>query len=232
MGMGTFDSRDCLGRYRRLMAERPELFASRPASGIRILTAPEDIASACDEAGRAYRQDGMSDDDLRVGVLTAGPFTTFIRDAVRFPDGRKGLYQRVLVPNGVVIVPFCGGEIVLVRIFRHSLGDWVLETPRGMVDDGLSMEKVARRELKEEVASEFISFHDLGIIHTTSGITPEVMHLVAGEITPPGEVGHGEGIAQAISFPVSEIERMIGDGTITDAPTIAAYMRTRLAGLP
>ncbi len=232
MDMGNFDSKDCLGRYRRLMAERPELFISRPAAGIRILSAPEDIASAQAEAGRTYRENGMADDDLRVGVLTAGPFTTFVRDAVRFPDGKKGLYQRVFVPNGVVIVPFCGDEIVLVRIFRHSLGDWVLETPRGMVDDGLSMEEVARMEIKEEVGSEFLSFHDLGIIHTTSGITPEVMHLVAGEITPPGEVGHGEGIVQAIGFSPSEIERMIGDGRITDAPTIAAYMRVRLAGLP
>jgi ADP-ribose pyrophosphatase len=232
MDTGTFDSKDCMERYRRLMVERPELFTLRPDAGIRILSAPEDIASARDEAGRTYRQDGMSDDDLRVGVLTAGPFTTFVRDAVRFPDGRKGLYQRVLVPNGVVIVPFCGGEIILVRIFRHSLGGWVLETPRGMVDDGLSTEKVARRELKEEVGSEFISFHDLGIIHTTSSITPEVMHIVAGEITPPGEVGHGEGIARAVGLPTLEIERMIGDGRITDAPTIAAYMRARLAGLP
>lgn len=232
MGMGNFDSKDCFDRYRRLMSKRPELFVSRPADGIRILSAPQDIASAQAEAGRTYREKGMADDDLRVGVLTAGPFTTFVRDAVIFPDGKKGLYQRVFVPNGVVILPFCGDEIVLVRIFRHSLGDWALETPRGMVDDGLSMEEVARRELKEEVGSEFLSFHDLGIIHTTSGITPEIMHLVAGEITPPGEVGHGEGIAQAIGLPPSEIERMIGDGQITDAPTIAAYMRARLAGLP
>ncbi len=157
--MGIFDSGYCLDRYRRLTVERPELFTSRPADGIRILTAPEDIASACDEAGRTYRK-------------------------------------------------------------------------KGMVDEGLSVEKVARLELKEEVGSEFLSFHDLGVIHTTSSITPEVMHIVAGEITPPGEVGHGEGIAQAIGFSMSEIEKMIGDGRITDAPTIAACMRTRLAGLP
>ncbi len=229
--MDSFNPKDCMDRYERLMAERPELFAERPKNGIQLLAAPEDIKLAQEESGRTYRDRGLADDDLRVGVLTAGPFTTFIRDAVQFPDGQRGLYQRVLVPNGVVILPFCEGDIVLVRIFRHSLGDWVLETPRGMVDVGVPMETVARLELEEELGSRFLSFHDLGQIHTTSSITPEVMHLVAGEITPPGEVGTSEGILSAVRISVPEIESMILDGRVTDGPTIAAYTRARLAGL-
>ncbi|MEV7726644.1 hypothetical protein AB0P15_18100 [Streptomyces sp. NPDC087917] len=46
-----------------------------------------------------------------------------------------------------------------------------------------------------------------------------------------GELAHGEGIRSALTVPFAEAEAMVADGRITDAFTMTALLRARLAGL-
>lgn len=229
--MADFDAEDCLRRYHLLMESSPDLFRRRPEGGIQIVTEPDLMRQAQEAAGKAYREAGIGGEDLRIGVLTEWPFASYVRDAVRFPDGQLGLYLRILATNGVTLLPILDGKIVLERIFRHPTGAWFLEAPRGGLEAGMTYEEMARHEVREEIGAELLSYHDLGLVHTTSGISPEWIRLAAGHIGPPGEPGRAEGISGTRIVTVEEMEAMILDGRITDASTIVAFTRARLAGL-
>ncbi len=50
------------------------------------------------------------------------------------------------------VVPVtAGGEVVLLRQYRHPVGEWLCEVPAGAVDGEEDMEAAARRELAEDV---------------------------------------------------------------------------------
>jgi ADP-ribose pyrophosphatase len=66
-----------------------------------------------------------------VGVLASDPYATVLREAVRFPDGSLGLYNRLLVPGGVVVLPVSRGSIVLIHRFRHGARRFAYEAPAG-----------------------------------------------------------------------------------------------------
>jgi ADP-ribose pyrophosphatase len=227
--MPSFDDEDCLRRYRALAARRPELFVNPPGLVYELLTAPDEIAAA-----RAARTAARPDrDDTRVGVLADDPYATLLREAVRFPDGGLGLYNRILVPGdgGVVVLPVLGDRIVLIRRFRHGTRSFEWEAPRGIIGDGPSLEDDARRELAEEIGAVATELVGLGRMTTAGGIVAEWMHLFLARIDRVGAADRHEAIAEIAALSVSETETMIADGRIGDGPTLAAYLRARLAGL-
>lgn len=228
--MGTFDAEDCRRRYRALMARQPELFGGGGTDGHRIVTAPRDARRCADEASAARRRQGLSVEDLRVGVLADDPYLCLIRDAVRFPDGRRGLYNRVLVPPGVVVLPVMGERIVLIRQFRHATRRHHLELPRGIATLHSGAEADARRELAEEIAAEPSRMADLGRIHTSSGMTAEEMYLFIAWIDGHGAPERGEGISAIMAPTRPEFEAMIAAGEVSDGPTLAAYAKAKILG--
>ena len=82
------------------------------------------------------------------------------RELVELPSGKR-FYREVVEHSGAsAIVPVTpDGKIVLVRQYRHPVGDYILEIPAGTLKPGEDPEICARRELEEEtgyIADEFI----------------------------------------------------------------------------
>lgn len=232
--MSDFDAEDCLERYRRLMAAQPGEFEARPGDPIRVLTNADDMKRAQEAVRDAKPTRGMSYDDFRIGVLTGDGYCRYVRDAVSFPDGSVGLFRRILVPNGTVVLPLLDdGRVALIRIYRHPTRSWMIEAPRGALENDLSIEEVARKEVAEEIDAEVTGdLIDLGIVHTTSGMSEEWMRLWAAKVSDPqGVVDQTEGIDAILTPTVAEVEAMILDGRITDGITIAAFTRARLRGI-
>lgn len=65
--------------------------------------------------------------------------------------------------DGVVMVIHdeTGEKILLNREFRLSVGDWVMNFPAGLIDEGESPEEAAIRELKEETGLDLIKITDV-----------------------------------------------------------------------
>ncbi len=216
-----------LRRYLELIQRKPELAVSPPGGTIEVLTDPAAIAEAQREARRWRVEHGLSGDDVRVGILGADPYMTFVRDAVRFADGRLGLYNRILEGPCVAVLPILGDKLVLIRIFRHGMRDWSWEAPRGAVDLAESSEIAAMRELREEIGAEAETLTDLGP-YTPGGASLAIRgRLYAAYIGRIGTLETAESICEARVVAVAEMERMIAMAEIEDGFTIALFARAR-----
>ena len=128
--MPPFDAADCLRRYRDLVGGQADLFVNPPGLVYEILAAAGEMSEAQEAARASRKSHGLDVEDTWVGVLASDPYATVLREAVRFPDGSLGLYNRLLVPGGVVVLPILRGSIVLIHRFRHGMRCFAYEAPR------------------------------------------------------------------------------------------------------
>jgi ADP-ribose pyrophosphatase len=215
--------------YRRLRAERPELFAN-PVDGLIEIVSDEAAVAGLERDCRERAEPGRPESWDRTGVLYQDRYLSLVRDPVRFPDGRLAPYIR-LVPRqvgGVAVLPRCGQDVVLLRHFRHATRSWHLEIPRGFTEPGEEPAQAARRELTEEIGVEPRTLERLGAFHPDTGVSADRVHLFLATIDAPGEPQVAEGIASTLRVPWARLEAMIGAGEITDSFTIAAAYRLAL----
>jgi len=220
----------CLERYMDLVKAHPGLFANPDGDIYEILFDSERICRAQQEAQRLRAANDMLSDDVRVGVLARDPYLTVLRDAVRFPDGSYGLYNRLLVPIGVAMLPVVDDKIVLMHRFRHGTRSWHLEIPRGCADGNADFETDARRELGEEIGAIGIELTGLGVLHSSTGCIDETHHLYLARVTSIGKPEIHEAIRELRLVPIAEAESLISSGELTDGPTLACFLRARLRG--
>ena len=123
--------------------------------------------------------------------VSRGKLLTIRRDTVLGIDGREHVREVVAHPGGVAIVPLTAdGRVVLIRQYRHAVGEVLWEIPAGTLDrlDGGGVEdpdKASRRELGEEIGHSAGQWLKLGMFYTTPGFTNEAMHLyLARDLTP------------------------------------------------
>jgi ADP-ribose pyrophosphatase len=228
--MVDFDPADCMNRYRALVREQPDRFANPDGDIYEILFDDERIERARRDAVTSRRSHGLRTDDTRVGVLAADPYLLLLRDAVRFADGSFGLYNRLMVPAGVAILPVVGDAVALLYRFRHGTRAWHLEAPRGSRSGTVTAEEEAGRELVEEVGAIPRELVDLGELHATTGCLDEWHQMYLARIDGVGTPDRHEAITEIKVLPVATVEQMIAAGRITDAPTLALFLRARLRG--
>ncbi|MFI2640887.1 NUDIX hydrolase [Streptomyces sp. NPDC018610] len=237
-----------MSRYEALRRAVPEWFRDDPG-GIEILTDPAWVRRARRQAaagGRERRQGraGALWAGLRAalrpvptGVVSANRHLWYLRDAVRFPDGRLGLYDRIMPPPGaspgVVVLPLLGPEglVVLVEHHRHATRERHWEVVRGFGDPGATDEENVTRELREEISASPTAVIALGDLHPDTGLLAHRVRLYAARVDGLGDPERGEGIRRIVTVTAAEAEEMVADGRISDGFTVAALYRARLAGL-
>src|SRR5215204_3311855 len=100
-----------------------------------------------------------------------------MRDAVRFADGALGLYNRLVVPRSVAILPVLEDRIVLLYRYRHGTRRWHYEVPRGTVDPDEQIEDAVRRELSEEMGADCEEIVPLGPVYLSNAVSNEYSDL-------------------------------------------------------
>ena len=169
-------------------------------------------------------------------------FEVFLDD-IEGPGGETVNDFVVLAPRqraenqvtGVAILPVLDGNLGLLRIYRHPVGIYTWEVPRGFVDAGEKAAASALRELEEETGLQCDPHDvlDLGTVLPEPGILAARTHLFAAtrcRRTGPyraNELGHKE----LRFFSAEELNNMAQQGLIEDATTLVACYRYFLRSL-
>jgi ADP-ribose pyrophosphatase len=155
-----------------------------------------------------------------------GDLLKVYKDAVRLPDGSAGRREYIRHPGAVAIVPlFDDGRVLLERQFRYPHKREFIEVPAGKLEAGEPHLETAKRELLEETGYSAAEWRRLGVIHTAIAYTDESIDLfVARKLTKTErKLDVGE-FLETLIVDFAEALRMIRDGRITDAKTVAALL--------
>lgn len=143
--------------------------------------------------------------------------------------GRAVARQFVRHGGSVVVLPILeeGGErkIVLIRNRRMAIPADLWELPAGTRDGGEDPGACAARELEEETGYSAARVEKLTSFYTSPGMTNELMHaFVATGLTRVGQrLEEDEGIT-VHPIAAKEVWRMVENGELMDAKTLAALM--------
>lgn len=147
-------------------------------------------------------------------------------DSRVLPDGRAIEREVILHAGAVVMLPLVdAGHVCLVRNYRFSVEDRLLELPAGTLVPPESPESAAARELAEETGYSARQWRKLAEFFPSPGIMNERMHLfVVQDLTPgPTHLDVGEDI-QTVILPWADALRLALDGTIRDAKTLVGLL--------
>lgn len=115
--------------------------------------------------------------------------------------------------------------VILIRQYRHPIGEYIWEIPAGTLDPGENPLDCAERELIEETGFSARKWQKLGEITPVPGYSDERIHLFLGtELSPAAQnLDHGE-ILHVHHIGFDEAIKMIYEQKIQDAKTICGLM--------
>ena len=144
---------------------------------------------------------------------------------IRLPSKRLISRQILDHPGSVVIIARTAhNRYLMVRQFRFAAKRWLWEFPAGGVEKWESFKAAASRELIEETGFRAGKMSKLMRFYPSPGISSECMHLfMASKLTPAYAKGDEDEEISVGSFSPKQIRRMIFDGEIIDAKTIAGF---------
>lgn len=129
-----------------------------------------------------------------IGVYAQDRYWTWIKDPVIFPNGKTGIYGRVVWKNslegpaGAAVLPvaqFDGQDKIFLNVnYRHATRRWECELPRGVRNPKETAIQAALRETLEETGFK-LDEHDirpLGTMAVDTGLTNSVIPIYFGKI--------------------------------------------------
>ncbi len=156
-------------------------------------------------------------------------------DRTRLRDGTGGIYGYVDKPDFVMIAPIDNGMVHLVQQFRYPIKSRQWEFPQGSWQDrpDADFADVAAGELEEETGLRAGKIAEAGELYPLYGTANQKYRLFLATDLQAGkarrEISEQDLVSQA--FPLAEFERMVRDGEIKDANTVASFCLLRLKGL-
>lgn len=158
--------------------------------------------------------------------LYEGRIINLRRDTVILPNGKTAIREVVEHPGAVAIVPVAAdGRVILVRQFRHPVGQVLLEIPAGKLDKGEDPDDCARRELEEETGFAAANLKRMASIVTTPGFTNEIIHIyLATGLTPTTQHPDEDEFLAVEPYDRGQIRDLIVAGELVDAKTILGLL--------
>jgi len=138
---------------------------------------------------------------------------------------RTGQFYVIDTNDWVNIIPITeDGYVVMIKQYRHGSKNITLEIPGGLVDDE-SPEKAALRELLEETGYQGDGVTYLGATNPNPAIFNNLCHtFLVKNVKKVSDINldDNEDI-EVVLKPLSEVSRLIADGSINHALVIIAF---------
>lgn len=151
-----------------------------------------------------------------VGLIKMDKYWLWVNDACIFPNGKKGVYGRILCVKGleaspgVAVMPMtCNGKVIVNCNYRHATRTWEIELPRGGIDAGEEAEAAAIRETLEETGMLVSELFLLGEIPPDTGLTGTIVPIYLAKVIGKADSEHedGEAIEEILSLSIPEIKQ-------------------------
>jgi len=164
-------------------------------------------------------------------VIVSDPWIHLRADVCQRADGRIiEPYYVSEVRDFVHALPVLSdGRIVLVRQYRHAMGQMGLELPGGVLDPGEEPLVGAQRELREECGASGGQWTHLATFSTNPARQTNQFHcFLAQGVELTGETAHDENEEIEIHpLTVGELDEAIAQGEFHQGNHIAAYLLAR-----
>ncbi|MCV7000460.1 NUDIX domain-containing protein [Mycolicibacterium alvei] len=153
---------------------------------------------------------------------------TLREDEIVRPDGSPGVYAVVDKTTYALVIPYDPDQnrFHLVEQFRYPLGLRRWEFPQGTAPEQIDLDPIAlaHRELREETGLHAERMERLGQLDVAAGMSSQRgwVFLATGLTEGEHEREPEEQDMHSGWFSRGELDRMIRDGEITDAQSLAA----------
>ena len=136
-----------------------------------------------------------------------GRAVNFDVDTVRLPNGKLATREYMSHPGAVGVVPFLDKDtIVMVRQYRHPVGEVTLELPAGKLDARESVLSCIKRELAEETG------------YTARKFTPLIQYW------PTPAFADEDEFLEVVRLPFKKAVEMVRRGKIRDSKTVVGLL--------
>jgi ADP-ribose pyrophosphatase len=159
-------------------------------------------------------------------VLYTGKVFGVRQDIVVEPGGIEVTRDIVVHHGSVVLLPILrDGRLVLIRQYRHTVGDFLLEVVAGRMERGESPLTAARRELAEETGFRAKRLVKMMNVFPTPGFVSERMiAFCATGLTPGPTNPDADERIENKPFPLKTLLNMIHKADIHDMKTVACVL--------
>jgi ADP-ribose pyrophosphatase len=168
-------------------------------------------------------------------LIYQNPWIKLEEDQVIRPNGSEGIYGKVHFKNKALgIIPLDDqNNTWLVGQYRYTLNEYSWEIPMGGVPLGENTLEGAKRELMEETGLIAQKWTKLMRIHTSNSVTDEYGYVYLAEELTQGKMNWDETEELLVKkLPLDEAVKMVSNGTITDAISVAGLLKVaRIFGL-
>lgn len=146
-------------------------------------------------------------------------------DTVIFPKQQVEM-ERINHPGGATVVPLLSdGSVILIKQYRHCIGDTIWEIPAGRLEQNENPLDCAKRELVEEVGFKATNIQKLTEIYSAPGYCNEVIYIfLATELVPDKQKLEDDEIIKVVKLPFAKAIEKVKMGEITDAKTVVGLL--------
>lgn len=151
------------------------------------------------------------------------------KDKCQTPGGKiVDPYYVYEFPTWVAALPVAeDGRILMVRQYRHALGDTCIELPGGCVDDGDKDYQIAiARELLEETGYSFSSYEYLGKISSNPSTNTNLLHMFlarGGKKVALQQLDENEEI-EIVTMTIDELKKLLRDNKIVQSMHVSCIL--------
>jgi ADP-ribose pyrophosphatase len=165
-----------------------------------------------------------------VTTLYNGKIFNVVLEKVTLPNGVVKDREIVRHPGASAMVPLLDdGSVVLIKQYRHAVGQFVWEIPAGTLEPGEAPLECAQRELVEEIGYEAAAFDKLTEIWPAPGYTDEHIHIfLSTGLTKADQNLEDDEVIETRPTPLNECLEMIKTSEIQDGKTIIGLLLTSM----